>query len=383
MNTVQEKGPTLNLLEKPFTFDRVVRIAITLLVVWGVIRALTLLADVLIPFAIAMILAYLIHPFIAWLQNRFGLSRRTATLAGLMGLGTIGTAALIAAVPVILSELNHIKSLVQQVVETATTQNNSFFDLPALVRSYLVQLSATEFFQRLLTLENAKAILEHTLPGVWWVFSGTFSVILGLFGLVFIGLYLVFILLDYEAITDGWRRLIPPTYRNRVIRLVDDFTEAMSRYFRAQALISLLVGLLHVLGFWLIGLPLAVVLGLIIGLLNMVPYLQIVGVIPAVVLAILSGMETGSNVWVALLHLGIVLGIAQLIQDTILTPRIMGKVTGFNPVVILLSVSIWGKLLGILGLIIALPMTFLLYSYYREFLTSMDEATESGDDPLT
>lgn len=372
----------MNILAKPFTFDRVVRIAIGVVVVWGMFQALALLADVLIPFAVAMILAYLLNPFIVWLQKSFGSSRRTATLTGLMGLGIVGAAAIIAAVPVILSELDHIKSLVKQVVATASIQNNSFLDLPAIIRAYLVQLMSTEYFQRLLTLENARAVLEHTLPGVWWVFSGTISVVLGLFGLVLIALYLVFILLDYEAMTDGWRRLIPPAYRKSVIRVVDDFTEAMSRYFRAQALISILVALLHVIGFWLIGLPLAVALGLIIGLLNMVPYLQVVGVIPAVVLAVLSGMETGSNVWGALLQLGLVLGVAQFIQDTILTPRIMGKVTGFNPVIILLSVSIWGKLLGIFGLIIALPMTFLLYSYYRQLLTSMDEAAESTQKPL-
>jgi predicted PurR-regulated permease PerM len=110
--------------------------------------------------------------------------------------------------------------------------------------------------------------------------------------------------------------------------------------------------------------------GLLLGLLNMVPYLQIIGMIPAMLLALFHAVETGTSVWLVLGLVGLVFAVVQVIQDAVLVPRIMGKVTGLNPAMILLSLSIWGKLLGLLGLIIALPMTCLLLVYYRRFIGS-------------
>ena len=128
------------------------------------------------------------------------------------------------------------------------------------------------------------------------------------------------------------------------------------------------MGVLFALGFALIGLPLGIILGLFVGLLNMVPYLQIIGLIPAFALALIQALETGGNFWLALGLVGGVFVVVQAIQDIILTPRIMGKATGFSPAVILLSLSIWGKLLGFLGLVIALPLTYILLAYYRRLV---------------
>jgi predicted PurR-regulated permease PerM len=100
----------------------------------------------------------------------------------------------------------------------------------------------------------------------------------------------------------------------------------------------------------------------------MVPYLQIIGLIPAFFLALVHALETGGNLWTMLALTGLVFGVVQIIQDAILVPRILGKEMGLSPAMILLSLSIWGKLLGIFGLLIALPMTCLLVAYYRRFL---------------
>jgi predicted PurR-regulated permease PerM len=144
----------------------------------------------------------------------------------------------------------------------------------------------------------------------------------------------------------------------------------MNRYFRGQAAVASIVGVLFATGFLIIGLPLGILLGLFIGLLNMVPYLQLIGLIPAFLLALIHALETGSSFWVILGLTGLIFVVVQIIQDAILVPRIMGRVTGLNPAMILLSLSIWGKLLGIFGLIIALPMTFLILAYYRRFLAT-------------
>ena len=181
-------------------------------------------------------------------------------------------------------------------------------------------------------------------------------------------LYFIFILLDYEKIASGWLRLIPERYRPFISQLADDVELSMNRYFRGQSLIALCVGVLLAIGFKIINFPLAVTLGLFIGCLNLIPYLQTIGLIPMALLSLLRSAETGENFWILFGLSLLVLGIVQAIQDLYLTPRIMGKAMGLNPAIILLSLSIWGTLLGFIGLIIALPLTTLCLSYYKRFV---------------
>ena len=141
-------------------------------------------------------------------------------------------------------------------------------------------------------------------------------------------------------------------------------------------MVALSVGILFSIGFLIIGFPMAIGLGLFIGLLNMVPYLQLVGFIPTIILAIVKAADTGQNFWFIMLLALIVFAVVQVIQDTILTPKIMGHVTGLNSAIILLSLSIWGSLLGILGMIIALPMTTLLINYYQKYVIKKEERGE-------
>ena len=150
--------------------------------------------------------------------------------------------------------------------------------------------------------------------------------------------------------------------------MADDVETSMNRYFRGQSLIALCVGVLLAIGFKIINFPLAITLGLFIGFLNLIPYLQTIGLIPMVLLALLRSAETGENFWVLFGLSLLVLIIVQAIQDLFLTPRIMGKAMGLNPAIILLSLSIWGTLLGFIGLIVALPLTTLCLSYYKRFI---------------
>jgi predicted PurR-regulated permease PerM len=96
--------------------------------------------------------------------------------------------------------------------------------------------------------------------------------------------------------------------------------------------------------------------------------MQTIGIIPMILLSLLKAAETGGNFWIIFGSGLLVLGVVQCIQDLYLTPRIMGKAMGLNPALILLSLSIWGTLLGFIGLIIALPMTTLFFSYYKRFI---------------
>ena len=194
------------------------------------------------------------------------------------------------------------------------------------------------------------------------------SIASSIISLTMVALYTLFILLDYEKISSGWVELLPIRYRSFAKHLVQDVTQGMNLYFRGQGCVALCVGVLFSIGFLIIDFPMAIGLGMFIGLLNMVPYLQLLGFVPTIMLAVVKAADTGQSFWIIMLGALVVFAIVQIIQDTILTPKIMGHVMGLNSAIILLSLSIWGSLLGILGMVIALPMTTLLITYYQNYV---------------
>ena len=119
------------------------------------------------------------------------------------------------------------------------------------------------------------------------------------------------------------------------------------------------------------------------GLLNLIPYMQIAGILPVMLLALLKSLDHGTPFWKEALLVGIVLAVVQIIQELILNPRILGKAYSINPALILLSLSIWGSLLGIMGMMLALPLTTLIYSYYKNFIVLEKEIIKPSEEETT
>jgi predicted PurR-regulated permease PerM len=225
-------------------------------------------------------------------------------------------------------------------------------------------------------VQMAKDTAKNLLPGAWGVLSGAANVLTFITGILVIMLYVVFLLIDYHNMAARWRDYLPPSIRDDVSGFVEEFIQATNRYFRSQALVACCVAVLFAIGFSIIGLPLAILMGIFIGLLNMVPYLQVLGIIPCLMLAGLKALEQGDSFLGGLGIVMLVFGVVQVIQETVLVPRIQGKAMGLSPAIILLSISVWGKLLGFLGLILALPLTCLGLAYYRRYLWKFEPAGE-------
>ena len=204
--------------------------------------------------------------------------------------------------------------------------------------------------------------------GGWTVVTFVINAVLGLTALILVVVYVVFLLLDFPEYERTWKAFLPPAYREPIVDFLGQFNAAMRQYFRGQAVVSLLTGVLYAVGFTLMGLPLAVPFGLFIGLLCMVPYLQIVSIPPALLLAVIRSLENDSGMAMSVLAVLGIYVVVQVIQDTLITPRVMGGATGLRPVAIMLGVFIWGKLLGFLGLLLAIPLTCLGIAYYRRYV---------------
>ncbi|EXY14712.1 hypothetical protein M107_0605 [Bacteroides fragilis str. 3725 D9(v)] len=273
-------------------------------------------------------------------------------------------------VPPMLAEMGRMNDLL---VTYLTNGAYSSGTVPPTLSEFIHKHIDLQALNRILSEENIMNTIKETVPKLWALVAESINILFSVFASFIILLYVVFILLDYESIAEGWLHLLPGKYRTFASNLVNDIQDGMNRYFRGQAFVAFCVGILFSIGFLIIDFPMAIALGLFIGALNMVPYLQIIGFLPTIVLAILKAADTGENFWVILAGALIVFIVVQAIQDGFLVPRIMGKITGLNPAIILLSLSIWGSLLGMLGMIIALPLTTLMLSYYQRFIINKEK----------
>ena len=361
------------MFEQKITFDSFIRSVTVLCIAAGAVWLLNTLSGVLLPFFVAWLLAYLIYPLVHFLQYRLKLRNRILSIivALLLVIAVLtGIVALI--VPPIIKEMAHLAELTTLYFNDVMTQTN----MASYIQSVINYLSNKNTLVGLVQQSSFVDALQAVMLQTWSFVSGTVNVALSMLGVFVVLLYMFFILIDYEKICQGWVNLIPSGKRGFASMVVQDVQNGMNAYFRGQSLIALLVGILFSIGFLIIDFPLAIGLGLFIGFLNLVPYMQLFGFIPTILLAILKAAETGESFWVIMLCALAVFAVVQLIQDMYLTPRIMGHVMGLNPAIILLSLSVWGSLMGIIGFIIALPLTTLLLSYYRRFILKEVEQEE-------
>lgn len=352
-------------MQKKITFDSFIRGILAALVVFCVLYLINKLSGVLLPFFIAWLIAYLLHPFVTFFQYKLKLKSRVLSIFTVMLL-FLGIIALIlwGVVPPLIDEFAKVKNLISVYFIEGTKQA----DIPGTVANFIKEHIDMMKIEEALNFENVGHIIQKGVPQVWSFLAGSMNVIISIFASFIVLIYMFFILLDYENLSEGWIKFIPVKHRGITQQIFNDVKDGMNRYFRGQSLIALCVGILFSIGFLIIDFPLAIGFGLFIGLLNMVPYLQLIALIPTVLLALLKAADTGQNFWWILFLALMVFAVVQIIQDAVITPKVMGKAMGLNPAIILLSLSIWGSLMGIVGMIIALPATSLLISYYRRYV---------------
>lgn len=355
--------------QAPITFDRFIRGILLLLIIIGVALAVYHLSGVLLPFFVAWLAAYLLYPVVRFFQQRLRLRNRFIAIFATL-LVTIG--ALVGffylVVPPMINEMGHLKDVALNYIREGANLSR----LPLPVQEYLTQRFNPHEVEAFLSQTDILSAIKNTLPKVWNVLWSTASLIFNLAASLIGLLYFILLLTDYEKYATGWIHFVPRSLRPFAATLVADIEHGMAGYFRGQALVALSNCVMFSIGFWIIDFPMPIGLGCLIGVISFVPYLQVIGFIPAALLAVLTSFETGANFWWLLFLVLVVYVVVQILQDTIFTPRIMGKIMGLPPAIILLSLSVGGYLLGILGLILALPVTTLMITYYRRFVIGGD-----------
>ena len=350
---------------KKYDFDRVVRMVLTTLAVVAAVVVINYLSPVLLPFVVGFILAYMLNPFVEWVQRVTHIHNRMV-------------AVLLALVLVIASWVLVGWLLIPYIAEEVTTMTKMLahyakaeFKIPYIppeVQEYVEKYLDVNQLSTLLTKEQWMKVADQVVTGTWSFVGGTMSVILNVVSWLIVLLYMFFVLIDYDKLSKSLKGAIPRQYRRHALTVLNDVQDTMSRYFRGQALVSFFVGVIFAIEFYIIGLPMAIVFGLFIGVLNMIPYLQLLSIPIAAFLCLVASVSTGGSFWVLF---GWTFGaycLCQVIQDLVLVPAIMKQQMGLNPAIIFLALSIWGYVLGLIGLLIALPMTSLIISYYSEYV---------------
>jgi predicted PurR-regulated permease PerM len=372
------------MIKRAWTIDRVMRFLFMATGLGILLWILNYLSAVLAPFFAAFLVAYIFDPLVCKIQNKVKYRVVAVAIVISMMVLVIGGAMWIF-IPMVVEEVRHLGVLIQKLFSDSTWMERlSAFVPKDLWREFKSLVSWDKVADAMQSLDfwnAAQSVAGKILPSAWGVLTKTSSLVMWLSGVGLIFMYLVFIMLDMPKLRQGVKNLFPKRYKEDASEFAQELDRFMGNYFRAQSFVALSVGILYAIGFGAIGLPMGVAFGLFSGALNMIPYLQLTTIPLALLLAVVYALEKGMPFWeVAIIVLGIYL-VVQLIQDLFLVPKIVGSSMNLPPVGILLSLSIWGKLLGFLGLIVAIPFTCLCLVYLEKIQKKADDIVESVVEP--
>ena len=351
-------------MSKEITFDKFIRWAGIVTLVIAVLYITNYLSEVLLPFFIAWFFAYLLYPVVKFIENKLHVKVRALSILLAMGAAIAIVGGVIwLIIPPMIAQFDKLGEVLTRWVHQTTHTNN----LTMLIKEWLQDNQTT--IERFLKSKDFSDALKTTMPKVFSVVSQTATVLMSIVASMITLLYMFFILLDYETLTANWVRIFPKKNRPFWSALMKDVERELNNYIRGQGMVALCMGIMFCIGFTIIGFPMAIGLGILIGIMDLVPYLHTFALIPTAFLAMLKAADTGQNFWVVFGLAVLVFCVVQVITDMVVTPKIMGKAMGLNPAILLLSLSIWGALLGFLGLIVALPLTTLLIAYWQRYVT--------------
>jgi len=356
------------LIRQQITFDKAARWAILGLIILATFFIVKSLSSVLLPFAIAWLLAYLLYPIVKFVQYKLHVpTRALSIIVSFIFVLAIITGVFWLIVPPFIEQVDKLISFINKYIKQSDDANQ----IAAYIQDWLQQnhREIERFFQS----EEFMKTMKSAMPQVFNIVGQTARVVISIVASFITLLYMFFILLDYEYLTNSWIKIFPKHNRPFWQELAVDVERELNNYIRGQGLVALCMGIMFCIGFTIIDFPMAIGLGILIGILDLVPYLHTFALIPTAFLALMKAADTGQNFWVIFGLAVLIFIIVQVITDMVVTPKIMGKAMGLNPAILLLSLSIWGALLGFIGLIIALPLTTLIIAYWQRYVTREHE----------
>jgi predicted PurR-regulated permease PerM len=365
-------APSPTLQEDRDFIIRTTRWAIVgVLAIGGLLALLWVLKAALTPLAVAFVIAYLLDPLIDRFEAR-GVRRPLAIFVLLAGVGAANLAFLLFVIPRLLRELSALAERMPVYLDRFVTEF-----VPQLEARIGVQLPGTvaEALGQLRGIElGALASLRDLLTGTLATLSGTAGVLVALLVIPILAYYL---LVEFDSLMARLGSWVPPRYRGYVFEKARTVDALIAGFLRGQLLVAGCLGVLYAVGFSIIGIDLAIGVGLLAGVMALIPYLgNVVAVGAATLLCVLQfGVD-----W----HLAAVLGwyvVVQTLEGFVLTPRIVGHSVGLHPGVVIVALLIGGDLFGFLGLLIAVPAAAVVKVFAQEASAVYRQSALFGGEP--
>ena len=335
------------------------------LLILGLSRALGFFSSVLWPLAVAGVVACILQPVVGLLERRLHVGR-LAAVAILYGTFVLGLGGLLVAVtPAVVGQAAEFAQTVPDLWAQASGYAQKHYpDWIAYGRERMQNPAVKQFVDGL--TEQAKTLFAGMLPGVKAAFGQLQGAVGFLVGMALVPVYLFFFLRSTGDAFAQVRGLLPflrDDIREDIVFLVREFAGIVVAFFRGQLLIGLIMAAIYATGFTISGLRFGLIIGLGMGLLNIVPSL---GTMLGLAIALpLAFFQPGGGMGLVAAVLAVFFAV-QALEGWVLTPRIMGRQTGLHPVVIIVAILFWGTALdGLLGMVLAIPLTAFFVTAWR------------------
>ncbi len=349
----------------PFCRDSyIVRRLFTLVILTFVVWIFKEIIALLVPFIIAFVLAYMLDPVISRLHRRGHIPR--SVLAGFVVISVVSAIAALSIIvfPGIFAQLNTITQEINSVVNNV----DSFLESNQLY-AVMANLGVDEATLRQIIETEVSPVLRDTTQAVFTALLNFFTSLSGLvnqiINIILVPILLFYTLRDFDKIKNLVRTLL----MNRNQRILSDLgriNELLHAYVGGQALAALFVGLLASIIFTLLKIPYGIILGIIAGLLNPVPY---IGIFSSIMVGMLALMLTGDdNLWLNSSLITITIVLLHFVDNYFFQPRVVGKRVGLHPLLLIASLFVFGFFFNIIGLLIAVPTTSILVMFFNDWL---------------
>lgn len=339
-------------------------VGVVLLGMWLLGHVFKIIYPVLLPLGVAAIIAYILDPVLEWLEKALRLSRRVSLFVLLLGVIITAVLFLVLLVPPLAHQAMQFASSLPDQIKRSHDGILSFLDAHADVKAW-VDTHLTPVLNTLPT--RMGEVLTDLGTPVHQVFAWLGAVL----GFLFVPIFVYYFLLEKQQIADNWKQYLPlhrSWWRDEVVVVLSEINNYLIIFFRGQVIVGMCIGVLTIVGLSLIGLPYALLIGLLAGALSLIPYLGIICTLLPALLVGYSNARNATEMWLNPVLVLSVFATVHLCESLFISPRIMGDRTGLHPATVIISILTWSLLLpGLLGPILAVPLTatlrVLMYRY--------------------
>jgi predicted PurR-regulated permease PerM len=316
--------------------------------------------SILSPFIIALVIAYLLHPMVKWLEmNLFKQvkikQQLKRTLSVLLTYVLIVGAIILFIYSTYLmiggqfTNNVNVNNMIDSIMKYSQRYNDIFQTALSKLETSGLSADIKEQFTNIIQRLNGfvGTAINAAFDSIKQLGSNLLNILLG----IIIGFYILKDMEYFKKLTNDSFDVILSKKRNEKTKLfLDDVDNVVSKFIRGQLLDGLIVGILSSLGLWIIGLDFPVLIGMTAGIFNIIPYFgPIIGTVPAVIVGLLSGSP------IKALFAVLVLLLVQQLDSAIIAPKVVGESVGLHPVFIILSIIVGGAYFGLLGMLLAVP----------------------------